>query len=151
MACSECGAPVADVAACGEALNELNARSFGDARYFIVHRIAVDAYALQHPAEYCESAKSMAAHLVGLCCAIEHRESLAVYSRLQRWLNGAKHLQRPEPPAQRGAITVVDVADADGLDEYIDRVRQWGAAVWDAWSAHHETAREWIEELHETE
>jgi hypothetical protein len=50
----------------------LLARDFTDAAYFRVHRMIVDTYCLQHPDRYCVSAKSLAAHLTGLCWLIEH-------------------------------------------------------------------------------
>src|SRR5947209_3114855 len=68
--CPGCGftAP-AGARDCRERFEELCARDFGDYRYGRVHRRMVDAYCLQHPETHCVSAKSLAAHLVGLCIA----------------------------------------------------------------------------------
>lgn len=68
---------------------EFGARSFADPPYWRVHRMMVDAYCLQHPERYCVSAKSLAAHLTGLCCAFEHGGHPSVNAAVQRWLNGA--------------------------------------------------------------
>jgi Family of unknown function (DUF5946) len=51
--------------------DELLARDFQEIVYWRYHRLAVDAYCLQHPLRYCESAKSLAAHLCGLCIRFE--------------------------------------------------------------------------------
>ena len=146
-ACPECGADVGGAEGCNQLMLDLNARGFGDARYFIVHRLAVDAYALQHPKEYCRSAKSMAAHLVGMCIGVEHEGNLMKYGALQRWLNGAKELERPDPPAFRGELTIDGALDVGDIDEYIAAVREWARCVWDAWQEHHDLARAWVDSL----
>jgi hypothetical protein len=71
-------------AACQAIFDELLARDFSDIAYFQVHRMMVDTYCLQHPDRYCVSAKSLAAHLTGLCRLIEHDGSRAVGSELVR-------------------------------------------------------------------
>ena len=52
---------------CQKIFEDLLARDFGNVLYFRSHRMLVDTYALQHPERYCVSAKSLAAHLTGLC------------------------------------------------------------------------------------
>jgi hypothetical protein len=49
--------------------DEVLSREFGDYRYAREHRLTVDAYSLQHPAEYMRSPKSNAAHLTGMYAA----------------------------------------------------------------------------------
>ena len=57
--CPECGAVVnGGRAACQQLFDEVLAREFGDYRYSREHRLTVDVYSLQHPAEYMRSAKS---------------------------------------------------------------------------------------------
>ena len=71
--CPSCGAPaVEEFADCQEMFDHLLARSFSDLTYGRLHRLFVDLYSLQHPDKYCDSAKSFAAHLTGLCCVMEH-------------------------------------------------------------------------------
>ena len=70
--CDGCGLPAdGPRTACEEMRDELLAREFEQPAYWRYHRMAVDAYCLQHPRRYCESAKSLAAHLCGLCIAFE--------------------------------------------------------------------------------
>jgi hypothetical protein len=48
--CPECGAPV-DRSTCQSLFDEILAREFGDFRYGRTHRLTVDTYSLQHPAD----------------------------------------------------------------------------------------------------
>ena len=77
--CDGCGLEIAGGAAgCQSLMDEMLALHFGDARYFGVHRLFVDAYSMQHPDRYCVSFKSLAAHLAHLCWSLERGGSDAV-------------------------------------------------------------------------
>jgi len=144
--CPECGAAVAGRDACQILFDEVLAREFGDYRYARLHRLTVDAYALQHPAEYMRSAKSYAAHLTGACAALEGNVMADTNRAVQQWLNGAKAWPRPDqpPPLQRGVLTVCHVHEAATADEHLRRVREWAESAWDAWRAYHHLARQWL-------
>ncbi|HVP14122.1 MAG TPA: DUF5946 family protein, partial [Terriglobales bacterium] len=99
MRCEGCGLEIdGGTGACQAEFERLIARDFTDPRFGRTHRLLVDTYSLQHPDRYCASAKSLAAHLTGLCCALELQANPAVYRALQHWLNGAAPVERPEPP-----------------------------------------------------
>ena len=122
MACDECGAVLdGGVGACNALSFDMMARSL-DARRLVVRRTFVDAYALQHPRTKCDWPKDVARHLLELCCAIEYKGSLDIYSGMKMWIH-------------------------DGLENYIEAVRKWGGCVWEAWHAHHEIVRVWIDEI----
>jgi len=88
--CASCGLEIAGGGtACNQVFLEQVARSSGDFRLGLLQRFMVDVYALQHPDRYCESAKSFAAHLTGLCCAMEFNSAQSVHVAILRWLNGA--------------------------------------------------------------
>jgi hypothetical protein len=147
--CPECGAVVdGGRAACQKLFDEVLAREFGDYRYAREHRLTVDVYSLQHPAEYMRSAKSYAAHLTGMYAALEDATAATTNRAVQQWLNGPSCLTRPDhpPPRQRGALTVVHVYEAHDAIEHLRRVREWADATWDAWRGYHNVAKEWIEE-----
>ena len=147
MACDECGAVLdGGVEACNALSFDMMARSL-DARRLVVRRTFVDAYALQHPRTKCDWPKDVARHLLELCCAIEYKGSLDIYSGIKMWLHHAHNLPELQPPEMRGSMTILDVAAADGLENYIEAVRKWGVCVWEAWHAHHETVRVWIDEI----
>jgi hypothetical protein len=128
--------------------DEVLAREFGDYRYAREHRLMVDVYSLQHPAEYMRSAKSYAAHLTGAYAALERGDTAEVNRAVQIWLNGPQNFQRPEnpDPRQRGPLTIVHVHEARTPDEHVRRIREWAQSAWDAWRGYHHQARQWIEE-----
>jgi hypothetical protein len=147
-ACSGCGLRIAGGDdGCRALWDEQLATDFGDARFFRVHRVMVDTYCLQHPARHCASAKSFAAHLTGLCWALEHDGDRAVGNEtLRRWLNGRVAIERPEPPAERGALTVANVRAAADPRTHAEIVERWARATWDAYAPLHPVAHRWIEQ-----
>ena len=125
--CSGCGLVVqGGTVGCQTIVDELWAREFRDVSYFRVHRMAVDTYSLQYPGRYCASAKSLAAHLTGLCWLLEQAGSRAVGSEsLRRWLDGTPRIEKPEVPLFRGRLTVADVREASEPDTYARAVEAW--------------------------
>ena len=104
----------------------------------------VDAYSLQHPAEYMRSAKSFAAHLTGAAAAVERpREADRINEAVVRWLSTNPMLVRPSEPApgSRGHATVDDVLRAD---DPAMSIPQWARQAWQSYAALHGIAREWI-------
>ena len=142
--CPSCGAPVTGGrAGCQAVFDEQSAAVYTDVRRAAVHDLFVDAYCMQHPEEYGRSAKSYAAHLMRLCCGVEFRGDARTYAAIRRWLDGSPSVVRPEPPAMRGTMTIVDIAGA-AADQYADAVRAWASDVWAAYARQHVVAREWI-------
>ena len=142
--CPECGSRVGGREACARMFEELGLRRFSDLRYARWNRLMVDAYALQHPAEYMRSAKSFAAHLTGAAAALERPgQAEFINDAVVRWLSTNPVLVRPaEPPAgARGDVTIADVVAAD--DPAI-AVPSWTRSAWQAWSELHSLARQWI-------
>ncbi len=128
-------------------MDELLARDFSDVAYFRVHRMMVDTYCVQHPDRYCVCAKSLAAHLTGLCWRVERGGSRAVGSALpRRWLNGAPRLDKPEIPLFRGRLTVADVHQARDPEAHARAVEGWARSTWEAYSALHPLARHCIQQ-----
>jgi hypothetical protein len=112
-----------------------------------LHRLIVDTFGMQHPERSCNSAKSYAAHLTGLCCGVEYNRAPSVQAALQRWLNGpaqAIGIARPTEPDYRGGVTIRDVYDAESEGELAARVQEWAQEVWQTCSAQHDIARNWI-------
>lgn len=144
--CAGCGLQVAGgTEGCQAIFDELLARDFGDVAYFRVHRLLVDVYSLQHPERYCASAKSLAAHLGGLCCILEHGASRAIGAEWMRaWLNGTPPLGKPDLPRSRGALTIKSVRDAAGPVAHGEAVEGWARATWEAYAALHPIARAWV-------
>ena len=144
--CSGCGWKGGGPA-CRARFEQAIARDFGDPAYFAAHRLLVDVYALQHPDDYCASAKSLAAHLVGLLQILEEGASAATgESFLRDWLDGPRKLDKPAIPAERGRTVLADLDGIDAPTEWSAAVRAWGEEVWNAYSALHPVARRWAAE-----
>jgi hypothetical protein len=148
QACEGCGRVVeGGTAGCRARFEALLARDFSDTRFFGVHRMFVDCYCLQHPDDYCASAKSLAAHLVGLAQILDEAASPATGSPdLRSWLDGNCKLDKPAVPAIRGAVTL---GDLDGIEEpaaWREAVRGWAESTWEAYRELHPVARRWAAE-----
>ena len=107
-------------------------------------RLTIDVYCLQHPDRYCVSAKSLAAHLTGVCWALEHGITEGGLRELQRRLETRHDLVKPPVPADHGKLTVADIAALTGPDEYLRALDRWARSTWAAYSDLQEIAREWI-------
>ena len=130
---------------CWAVYGEVLAREYGDAAYFSVHHLTVDAYAAQHPGQPSpQSIQSVAVHLVSLCLTFEHAlpAELATAAMLAA-AKGKAAFRWLEPPADRGRITAADVHRAGSAKEHARTVRAWAENVWAAWSMHHDTIRTW--------
>jgi hypothetical protein len=109
--CEDCGAAVAQgKTGCLEIFEEILAREFSDYRYGKIHRLTVDAYSLQHPDAYMRSGKSFAAHLTGMCAALEYEESSTVNQTVQQWLSKNPKIDKPSRLRElRGNLTITYV------------------------------------------
>ncbi len=90
------------------------------------------------------SAKSLMAHLSGLCWALEHGGGEPGLRELQRRLNGRVELVKPAVPAGRGGLSVADIAGVTGHDEYLKALDRWARSTWAAYADLHKTVRAWI-------
>jgi hypothetical protein len=144
-ACPECGAPgVATSEACEKRLQDLGLERFDDSELATDWRLIVDCYSVQHD-RYIHSGRSLAAHLTGVCIALEHGGDESLLRAVQQWLSGTRELPKPAVPASRGDVTIDDVIRA-APEERHAVVRRWAASSWAAWSAHQELARGWIKD-----
>ena len=104
--CPSCGAPAGGRDGCQAQFDGLSARAWEGGVRAAMHNMVVDAYALQHPDEYCVSAKSYAAHLTGLCCGVEHPGDQKLYWQIPRWLDGPAAIEKPPVLETRGRKTI---------------------------------------------
>jgi hypothetical protein len=146
--CEDCGAAVSEgKTGCQKIFEEVVAREFSDYRYGRIHRLTVDAYCLQHPDPYMRSGKSFAAHLTGMCAALEYEESSEINRVVQKWLSGNPKIDKPARlPQRRGDLTITYIHSAADAEEHNRRVQEWARSVWDAWSEYHGLARALISE-----
>jgi Family of unknown function (DUF5946) len=104
--------------------------------------MAVDAYCLQH-AVYVASAKSSAAHLCGLCVAIEQNNA-GLLRQVQQWLSRNPKIQKPVLPAFRGEVAIGNVHGIEDPAEFGKAVETWARSVWQTYRDLQPLAREWV-------
>lgn len=143
--CSDCGLhSAAGEPDCAALRDLLLARDFEQpVLYWRYHRLALDAYCVQHAA-YVASAKSLAAHLCGLCVALEHKNDESALRRLQHWLSTNPDLRKPALPNFRGELTIQHVHAISDPHEYGKAVHAWARSAWEAYRDLHPLAREWL-------
>jgi len=143
--CNECGLRTSHSEPnCAALRDALLARDFEQsALYWRYHRLAIDTYCVQH-APYVKSAKSLAAHLCGLCVALEHGNDAVLLRDNYLWLNIGPELHKPELPAFRGKLTIADVCGIQEPVEYGRAVEAWARSAWEAYQDLQPVAREWL-------
>jgi hypothetical protein len=110
--------------------------------YFGAGRLAFDTYCVQHPTVYCVSAKSLAAHLGGLCWGVEYDGGERGYELLRRSLDGpGGRFPKPPLPMSRGKLTIADLAAGDEA-ALLRLIAAWAQATWAAYAELHNWARE---------
>ena len=146
--CGGCGRTVeGGTEGCQARYEALLARDYEDPAFFAVHRMFVDTYSLQHPERYCRSAKSLAAHLVGLGLILENGiPAASAPPALRDWLDGRRELEKPPLPEARGEITLGDVETIAEPEPWREAVRAWAVSTWQAYSKLHPLARRWARE-----
>lgn len=88
-------------------------------------------------------------HLISLCLVLERgydaaRATQILDQAVRRFKGQFAWL---EPPASRGALTVLDVVRAGDAEEHQRRVRRWAESVWEAWFPHHAAIHAWVGRL----
>ncbi len=131
---------------CWACFGEVLAREYGDLEYHRVHRLTVDAYALQHPGQPSpQTIQSVALHSIALCAIFERGVELGDAGKILQ--QATQHKERFDwltPPSSMGALTVADVHQAGDAQEHARLVRKWAEATWSAWSQHHPRIRNWL-------
>jgi Family of unknown function (DUF5946) len=131
---------------CWAVYGEVLAREYSDPAYGRVHRLSVDAYAVQHPGiPSPQSIQSVAVHLIRLCLLLDKGVDLQrANDVIKAAAESGQNYVWLTPPASLGEITVADVYQAQDPDEHEQRVRRWASSAWIAWSGHHATVRSWL-------
>jgi hypothetical protein len=107
-----------------------------------IHQFTVNAYAVQHAGAQ-HPDKSVDIHLFGLYLALEKGiRSPYIPPLLQRLVTAIDVWPHYQPPTERSALTVFDVAFCDSTEDHIRVTREWARTVWETWSQYHsEVAR----------
>ena len=125
--------------ACWKLYGEVLAREYSDKAYWKVHRLTVDAYALQHPGENNRRAiQSVNVHLASLYLIFEKNTT---YDNATQQIANIIKIHKADlkfivPPESCGQLTILDVWKATTAQEHADLVRQWARSTYEAWSHH---------------
>ena len=158
VACWGCGALVPEIdgpthryigasPGCWELHGEVMLREI-EPQFSRLSQLTVDTYAVQHPGvDVPQARQSVAVHLMSICLQVERGARQEEATRMLQVVLPSKN--RPvfpwlEPPASRGAVTVLDVLAAEGVEAHLAAVRHWAESVWAAWDAYHPQVREWL-------
>jgi hypothetical protein len=130
--------------ACWSAFGEVPAAEYAAPDLMPVHRLSVDACAVQHPGGASRRAiQSVGLPLARLYVQLEHPRPPREMNEVMRSFATRKaSLQRLTPPP-RFSITVADVAPFAGVTQHAEKVRAWALAAWHDWRAAHECIRRW--------
>ena len=130
--------------ACWAAFSTVLEREYSNAELLAIHRLTVDAWAVQHPGDGSRRAiQSVGLHLARLMVQIEdglkgdeaNAAMLAFASR---------KAELPElPPRGAYRVTVADVVAAVDPRDHQEAVRRWAEATWADWADQHDLIRSW--------
>ncbi len=143
-----CDGPVHDYMesspACWRAFGAVLAAEYSAPALMPVHRLSVDAYAVQHPGGASRQAiQSVGLHLARLLVQIESPRPPKETNDVMRLFASRKaSLERLTPP-EKFSITVADVAPFAGGPEHEGKVRDWARAAWNDWRGAHDYIRRW--------
>ena len=123
------------------------AREYSDPGLMAVHRLSVDAWAVQHPGDGSRRAiQSVGLHLARLMAQIDQGlEGEAANAAMLGF--AARKADLPElPPRGDYTLTVADVVEAEAPDAHCAAVRRWAGSVWADWVDQHDFIRGWAQQ-----
>ena len=143
---------------CWQAFNIMLAKENMNFGYPDVHRLVVDAYAVQHPQNFElqkklgitkrfveASIQSVAIHLIALYFALEEDQPLADIRHLMNQIIAVGAEFHPlEVPKSLGNLTILDAPGMQDFTAYEKFAWDWGETTWEAWAHAHGQVKEWI-------
>ena len=131
--------------ACWRAFGDVLAAEYSDASLTPVHRLSVDAYAVQHPGDGSRRAiQSVGLHLARLHVQLEAGLSPEKGDALMRRFAERKTSIAALKAPDAFSVTVADVAPKAATDAHAAAVEAWARAAWEDWRAQHDYIRRWV-------
>jgi hypothetical protein len=130
---------------CRALMNELAyyTLAHGDPRF--IHQHLVDAYGAQHVRQS-KSTIGAAFVLAGLYLAVERGFTGRQVQKMHVLMAGkSKQWPRFNPPGNVGSLTVADVLAVEPGPRRDEKLMEWCASIWDAWSAEHGRVKEMVD------
>jgi hypothetical protein len=132
-------------AACWAAFGQVIEREYSNPQLMEVHRLTVDAWAVQHPGDGSRRAvQSVAMHLGRLMVQLEDGTSGLSANAVMLALSANKATLPAVASPIRFTMTVADVRNAVEPQAHRERVREWAASTWQDWSDQHDVVRNWV-------
>ena len=135
--------------ACWQAYGQVLAREYEDPSRWRTHRFSVDAYAAQHPGiDTPQARNSVGVHLSRLCLIFDREWPLERANDAMLAIT-AKKFDYPwlSPPAAPASLNVSDILVTQNAAQHMAAAEAWARAVWNSWSAHHDTVQDWLKVL----
>ena len=122
------------------------AREYADPVLMAVHRLSVDAYAVQHPGRVDErrAVQSVWLHLGRLSLQLGGRTVPRDTHAAMGKLNAGKATLPPLDPPTAFALTAADLPLTGEPAAHIAAVTAWADAAWQAWTPHHDAVRRFV-------
>lgn len=145
-------------AGCWHLYGEVLAKEYSLENYNpLMHRIAVDTYAIQHPGESeRRSINSVNLHLIRLYLVLHNLVESLKANEIMKMMSENTKLKEDfvwlDPPSFENTITVVDVWKAPNTGSHVKIVLEWGHSVLKRWTEKHGARiEELIKEIKELE
>jgi hypothetical protein len=128
-------------------MNELSYYTLAHADPAFIHQHLVDAYGAQHVRQS-KSTIGPAFALAGLYLAVERGFTGRQVQKMHMQMAGrSKQWPRFDPPEDVGPLTVADVLSVEAGLRRDQKLIEWCASVWSAWSSEHPRVREMVGSL----
>lgn len=108
------------------------------------NKLRVDTYCMQHPDPYMISAKSFAAHFLGLCITLVHNNDPFLLKSIREWNFGTGLIEKPELPEFVGELTISHIVNAQHRVSYERLLHEWAEKTWQAYASYHDLAEKWL-------
>ncbi|MDH5378660.1 MAG: DUF5946 family protein, partial [Gammaproteobacteria bacterium] len=130
---------------CWATYGEILAKEYSSTEYFQIHRLGVDAYAVQHPGKQDkQSIHSVGVHLIRLYLCLE--QGVPAEKANEAMLKITQHKSQYiwlSPPESMGEITAADIVKETTVEGHVEATKAWARSAWEAWSDHHPQIIAW--------
>lgn len=113
-----------------------------------VHRLSVDAYAVQHPGDPSDrrAVQSVGLHLARLYRQLEYPAPPMETNEVMKGFAARKETIAHLAPPPKFSMTAADVAPFAGAAQHGEMTVRWARAAWNDWRAHHAAIRRWADD-----
>jgi hypothetical protein len=130
--------------ACWAAFGRILAAEYSHPELMAVHRLSVDAFAVQHPGGTSRRAiQSVGLHLARLYAQLERNLSPAEANDFMLRAAARKAELPPLPPPPGFAVTTADISPVAGTAEHAQAVRHWAQSAWLSYAHAHQLIEDW--------